>query len=102
MRKSRQEMEKITYRLSVFAKNAQIDFDTAVLYLSAKCGYKKYEYIPCDNDMLFSISNLAYRYIKTYSINPSDFFAGIKACKQYCDKYGFSQDVMQKTLDWVG
>jgi len=95
---SRMQIERITFLTSQYAKDCKITFLDATAHIMEKAGYKKHNYILCDNDNLFAITQLSIKYMRTYSIRPEQFIQTLLNSYEYCSKFGYTFDVAQTQL----
>jgi hypothetical protein len=95
---SRKEIERLTFLTSQYAKDCKISFLDAISHIMEKAGYKKHNYIPCDNDNLFTITQLSIKYMRVYAIRPEQFIQTLLNSYEYCNKYGYSFDITQTQL----
>lgn len=95
---SRMEIERITFLLDKYSKECKYSFEDSLSYVMGEAGYRKINYIPCQKEDIFLISQLSIQYMKKYGLHYERFIQTVMDCKDYCKKYGFSQNIKQTTL----
>lgn len=96
--KSRKEIERISFLIEKFSKDCKLDFQSGFQVVMAKAGYIKYNYLPCDNEDLFFVSQLCIKYMRIYAIRELQFTQIVLNTYDYCKINGYSIDVEQTTL----
>lgn len=95
---ARKELEHIIIRLEKYAQDTKYNFVDCVSFLMAKTGYKKYYYIPVDNDELFEISQKSIAYMKKYALKPEQFINVLLNLHEQCKNFGYTIDTAQTTI----
>lgn len=97
-RKSRIEIERITFLLNKYSNDCKCSFEDSLSFTMGEMGYRKINYILCQKEDIFIISQLSAKYMKVYGIHYERFVQSVFECYDYCSKSGYSSNVNQATL----